>query len=334
MYTLRDYDAMFADPVRTRAYLDAIAATVRPDDVVVEIGTGVGYFAVAAARAGARHVYAIEIDRIADVARQVVRDNGVDAQVTVLHGDALTLTLPERGTVLLDDLRGVLPYFESRAPVVVDAWVRHLTPDARSINRYDDVFVAPIVAPPMDERDAAVGLTPYGIDRSSVAARLRDEWSRVRVGSDALLAPPVHLHRLVCDAAIAPNADTTVTCIIARDGVCDGVIVWFDAALAGGATIANAPSAPQALYGQAFFPLTRPLDVRTGDRLTLRWRAVLTGATYVYAWDTTHEPVAGGPATAFRQSTLADALPARDELARLRGADGAAATSPGAGPHP
>jgi protein arginine N-methyltransferase 1 len=334
MYSLRDYDAMFADPVRTRAYLEAITATVRPGDVVVEIGTGVGYFAVAAARAGARHVYAIEIDRIADVARQVVRDNGVELQVTVLHGDALTLTLPERGTVFLDDLRGVLPYFEARAPVVADAWARHLTPDARSINQYDDVFVAPIVAPPSDDRYAATELAPYGIDRSAVAARLRDDWYRVRVGPDVLLAPPAHLHRLVCDAAIAPHADATVTCTIARDGRCDGVIVWFDAALAGGASISNAPAAPQALYGQAFFPMTRPLDVRAGDLLTVRWRAVLSGATYVYAWDTTLAPLGDGSPTVFRQTTLADALPSRDDLQRLRGGEGGAASASGVGAHP
>ena len=50
MYTVADYDAMLADTVRTQAYLAAIARAVRPGDVVVEIGTGVGYFAVAGGR--------------------------------------------------------------------------------------------------------------------------------------------------------------------------------------------------------------------------------------------------------------------------------------------
>lgn len=58
-YDLHDFDRMFADEARTGPYMAAIAAAVRPGDVVVEIGTGTGYFAVACVRAGARHVYAI-----------------------------------------------------------------------------------------------------------------------------------------------------------------------------------------------------------------------------------------------------------------------------------
>ena len=59
MYHVADYDAMLADAARSGAYAAAIARAVRPGDVVVELGTGVGFFAVAAVRAGARRVYAI-----------------------------------------------------------------------------------------------------------------------------------------------------------------------------------------------------------------------------------------------------------------------------------
>ena len=122
-YDLHDYDAMLADPERTQAYLGAIAAAVRPGDVVVEIGTGAGFFAVAAARAGARRVYAIECSDVADVARELVADNGYADIVEVLHGDALTLSLPERGDVLIEDLRGVLPTFSHRFAIIADCAV-------------------------------------------------------------------------------------------------------------------------------------------------------------------------------------------------------------------
>ncbi len=48
-----EHARMLHDERRTGDYLAAIAAAVRPGDVVLDIGTGSGVFAVAAARAGA-----------------------------------------------------------------------------------------------------------------------------------------------------------------------------------------------------------------------------------------------------------------------------------------
>ena len=48
MYSLSDYREMLVDPVRTEAYVRALEAAIRPGATVVEIGTGVGYFAIVA----------------------------------------------------------------------------------------------------------------------------------------------------------------------------------------------------------------------------------------------------------------------------------------------
>lgn len=331
MYTLRDYDMMFADPVRTEAYLRAIAAEVRSGDVVVEIGTGVGYFAVAAARAGARHVYAIERNSLADVARQVVADNGCEDRITVIHGDASDVSLPERGTVLLEDIRDVLPFFQSRVAVIVDARARHLVPDARFVSVRDVVWAAPVVAQSAAVDDAPLASAPYGIDRRVVAKRLRDVYHRVQLSSADLLAAPSQCMSMDMATITSANADASATFTIDRDGVLDGFAVWFDAEMAGGARISNAPSAPRALYGQAFFPITRALDVRAGDVVVLEWRALLVTTEYVFAWTTRHEPVGGRAPTRFRQTTLASVLPGRAELARFakQSSDGAGALVPG-----
>ena len=62
---------MLNDRARTDAFIRAIEATVRPGDVVVDLGTGTGVLALAAARAGARRVYAIEASGVGRAARSV-----------------------------------------------------------------------------------------------------------------------------------------------------------------------------------------------------------------------------------------------------------------------
>ena len=124
---------MFTDPVRTPAYLAAIARVVKPGDVVIEIGTGVGFFAVAACRAGAKHVYAIEMNPSVAVAHEVLAANGCADRVTVMQEQSSRVTLPERGDVLLEDMRGVLPLDGGHIAAVIDARARLLR-DGAPIN--------------------------------------------------------------------------------------------------------------------------------------------------------------------------------------------------------
>ena len=63
---------MMADLGRNDAYDRALKALVKPEHVVLDIGTGSGLLAMMAARAGAKHVYAIEANEsIAEKARKV-----------------------------------------------------------------------------------------------------------------------------------------------------------------------------------------------------------------------------------------------------------------------
>ena len=68
-----EHARMLHDHRRTGDYLAAVAEAVRPGDVVLDVGTGSGVLAVAAARAGARRVYAVEASDIAEVAERRVR---------------------------------------------------------------------------------------------------------------------------------------------------------------------------------------------------------------------------------------------------------------------
>lgn len=319
MYDVPDYDSMFADKARTAAYFDAIRRAVRPGSAVVEIGTGVGYFAVAACRAGARRVYAIELNPAIELAKQLAADNGCADRITFIRDDSRRVTLPEPGDVLLSDLRGVLPLFEAHIPTIIDARTRLVRAGAALVPRSDTLWVAPCTAPEEWRRDHGdFGGEPYGIDRSAVDARVRSDWYRCRFNAAELTGAGVRWATLdyatIDSANVAGRAEWT----FARDGVSDGLAIWFEGDFGFGVTLSNSPCAPRTLYGQAFFPFERPLHVSGGDRLSVALAANCINGEYLWGWDSTL--TRGGTdsgSVAFRQSTLASHLVSLERLREL-----------------
>lgn len=102
---------MIADVARVNAYAEAIAAAVRPGDLVEDIGCGAGLFSFLACRAGARRVFAIETDECIQSARELAMANGLTDVVEFMQGESLRTELPERVNVVVADIRGVLPLF-------------------------------------------------------------------------------------------------------------------------------------------------------------------------------------------------------------------------------
>ncbi len=59
-YDIYAFGGMIRDRVRTDAYAEALRRSVGPNSVVLDLGTGVGIWALLACRFGARKVYAVD----------------------------------------------------------------------------------------------------------------------------------------------------------------------------------------------------------------------------------------------------------------------------------
>lgn len=91
------------DVGRTEALLSAVSALVHPGDTVWDIGAGTGILALAAARAGAAAVLAVEVDPLmASTLRRTIRANGVDDVVEVREVDALEVAGPPADVVMAE----------------------------------------------------------------------------------------------------------------------------------------------------------------------------------------------------------------------------------------
>ncbi len=152
-----EHARMLHDDRRTGDYIAALAAAVRPDDIVLDIGTGSGVLAVAAARAGARHVYAIEASDIAAVAARVFEVNGVQDRVTLLPGWSRQIELPERADLLVAEVIGNEPFEEEILETTLDARRRLLKPNARLLPSALALYVRPLLLPEAEVRQRAFG---------------------------------------------------------------------------------------------------------------------------------------------------------------------------------
>ncbi|CAJ1432527.1 unnamed protein product [Effrenium voratum] len=142
--SLEDYAAMRDDAPRTEAYAAAINERLQGRSLVVaDIGTGpFALLALLAARAGARHVYAIErTPSVAQKAQQAVRAAGLEDVITVITGTSQDVTLPERVDLVVSELVGNVATGEGVVDTIRDAKRRFLKRDATDATDATDAMI-------------------------------------------------------------------------------------------------------------------------------------------------------------------------------------------------
>jgi protein arginine N-methyltransferase 1 len=167
-----EHARMLHDDRRTSDYIVALREAVRPDDVVLDIGTGSGVLAVAAARAGARHVYAVEASDVADVAECVFADNAVQDRVTLIRGWSREIELPEPADLLVAELvgnepvRGGDPRDDAGCPAPA-------AETGRAAPHTLELVARPLLIPDADARQRAIGRDAIGRWRELYAIEFR-----------------------------------------------------------------------------------------------------------------------------------------------------------------
>jgi precorrin-6B methylase 2 len=276
---------MLEDVARTGAYLEAIRQVVCPGDVVVDLGTGTGVLAVAAAKAGARRVYAIEATDIADVAQRVFEANECADRITLVRGWSTRVELPERGDVMVSELVGDEALREEILEYTRDALARHLKPGAAMVPRGLTVRAIPVTVDEQETRkhffhESQIGewSSRYGVDFGPLLeARPPGLYSWAVKLSVArhwpALGAPVALATV--DLTSAPAELNEVRTIeVEEGGRLDGFLTYFDLDLAEGIGLSTRPeTAEESCHWRAIvWLLPRSLSVRPGQSISICYR--------------------------------------------------------------
>jgi len=305
-----------SDAVRVAAYESALAAIVKPDDVVVDLGSGTGILGLLACRAGAARVYAIESGGMVQPARAIVHANDLDGRVKVVNGFSGHVTLPEQADVLVTDQIGHFGFDAGIVGYVADARRRLLKPGARVVPERIDLWIAPVEAPDVNEAVNFWSQRPAGFDMSPLRDIAANSGQPRTIAARELLADPV------CGGSIGLAVDArtvhvTAETSIARDGVMHGVAGWFSAELGGGVVMTNAPIATNRIARRGVvFPLERPVTVKPGDRIRVDMR--ILPDDQIVRWVVDVRRAEGGPPERFVHSTLHGMLIPAEQLRRTR----------------
>lgn len=304
-YDIYSYGRMIRDSVRTDAYAEALRRRVGPDSVVLDMGTGVGIFALLACQFGARRVFAVDPNEAIQVARQLAAANACADKIEFIEDFSTRISLPEPADVIVSEMHGILPMFEQNVTSIIDARERLLAQGGTIIPQAERLWAAPVEAPKCYESVRAPWTNrPYGLDMKPALRSAANSWFKVNLQGETLLAEPKSWGTLDYAKVESPNLSGKVNLTATRAGTGHGIAVWFETVLVDGVGFSNAPGEPETIFGQAFFPWLEPVAVSPGDKISLVLRADFVRGHHLWRWETTMWEKAGKEKISFKQSTF------------------------------
>jgi len=296
---------MLEDSHRTGSYFNAVMENPGcfKDKVVLDVGAGTCILSIMAARAGAKQVFAVEATDMAKRARRLVEANGLGGIIRVLQGTMETVQLPCKVDVIISEWMGYFLLRESMLDSVLVARDKHLKPGGAMFPSHATLYLAPLgkVKALSDkwttwEGEAQHWASFVGDMRNTYETDfscLRDDFMQEQqkyhlfTGAFATLTPKslagagrpllsLDLLRASLDELRNPTEPLTCSMRIARDGVVEGFVGYFDAFFRGSTeisveqevTLSTAPMVGSSTHwGQQIFGFYPPLHACRGDCL-------------------------------------------------------------------
>jgi protein arginine N-methyltransferase 1 len=303
VYSVYAYGTMIQPGPRVDAYLAAMRAAIRPGMTVMDLGSGPGYFAAIACHLGAKRVYAVEPDASITVAREIAAASGCAQRIEFVQEASQKLTLSHKVDVIVSDLRGVTPLFQNHIPSIIDARERLLAPGGKLIPLRDTLWAAPVQDAKLYESYEQPWAPRDGVDLRPGRRLAVNTWRKAKIEAACLLGGATCWGELDYRSISASHVAGRAEWHAARDGICHGFALWFDADLGFGASFSNAPGRAELVYGQAFLPLEEPVTVAHGQAIRVDLQARLIGEDYVWTWDSELLDLVGKPCR-FKQSSF------------------------------
>ena len=263
---------MMNEHKRNDAYYRALKAAITPAANVFEIGTGSGLLAMMAAKLGAKRVTTCEAEPvIADVAQQIVADNGYESIVTVIpkrSGDInVGEDFPEKADILVSEILSSELLGEHVLPSIEDAKRRFLKPGGTVIPARASIMVALFGGGDVGKHFVVDDAYGFNLQRFNTIALKKLIVSRSDLNIELLTDDiTVFDFDFTSDAYFQPETKK-LRVPIKSGGLCFGFIQWIRMQMNQEVTYENHPSEKSIVSGwqHCAYVLPKPISVEQGQ---------------------------------------------------------------------
>jgi len=265
------HEQMLKDKVRTLSYRNAIVdnAYLFKGKTVLDVGCGTAILSLFAVTAGATHVYAVDCSDIAFQAQQIVRDNGYDQKITVIHGKIEEITTLPKVDIILSEWMGYFLLYESMLNTVLYARDHFLKPGGILLPDKASLYVAGIEDAEYKNKKIEFWNNVYGFDMSCIKQIAYLEPIVDTVEYNAQTTTEYRFFSI--DLNTAQPSDLSFHQNFTLEGVCNdfthALVTWFDVEFSKchkPITISTAPGASYTHWKQTVFLFTGRPDCVEG----------------------------------------------------------------------
>jgi len=319
---LDEHREYLSDVNRLDAYRRAIGELVKPESVVVDLGSGSGILGLLACRAGARRVYCIEETALIGITREVFRANGYEDRVTFIKEFSAHASIPERADLVVCDQIGRFGFEAGILDYFADARKRFLKPEGRLLPSRIDLMVAPAEREDLWRQIEFWNQSPVGFDFGAARKVAVNTGYPTRYRKEEFLASPAIIASLDTGRSAGTLVGAEASMTIDRPGVLHGIGGWFLAQMSPGVTMSNGALAAKPINRRnVFFPIDRPIAVDKGDQV--RVSMTIRHSDLLVAWNI---EIRSGQATGatplpkarFAHSTFKGMLLCQEDLERTQ----------------
>ncbi|KAJ3168083.1 Protein arginine N-methyltransferase 3 [Geranomyces variabilis] len=286
------HESMLKDQVRTESYRDFAYHNKAyfKGKVVLDVGCGTGILSMFAARAGAKHVYAVDNSTIINKARRIAKENGLENVITFVQGKIEEVQLPvDTVDIIVSEWMGYFLLYEGMLDSVLTARDRWLAPDGIVAPSRSDILICAIQDEEWINEKYTFWSDVYGFQMNTMKRGFLNDGNVDFVDPKTIISTTATLKRIDIESVRVEELDfeTPFRLEIVKAGRVNGLCGWFDiwfeghnaADTTGGAEISEVffstgPQARGTHWKQTAFAFENALEVDQGSVLQGTFRCV------------------------------------------------------------
>ena len=237
----------------------------------MDIGAGTGILSIFAAKAGAKHVYAIEFAEIATFAREIIKRNNLQHKITVIKGKMEEIDLPvPKVDIIISEWMGYFLLYESMLDSVLWARDKYLNQGGKMLPDRAQLYIAAIEDGQYKHQKKTFWNDVYGVDMSVLTPTVMKEPLVDTVDSNMIMSDSCKI--LDLDLVNCDKNDVNFTAQyqlrMKYTDRCHGVVAWFDTPFSNlqrPVMLSTSPYKKYTHWKQTVFYMEHDIDVVEGD---------------------------------------------------------------------